>query len=977
MRRLPIALSVLAFFATHTRNARAESPKAGASAPPDKAAIAYFENKIRPVLIKECYSCHSAETKKGPKGGLFLDSRDGLLKGGDSGKAIVPGKPTESPLIHAFHGDGVSTMPPKGKLSDAVIADFETWVKMGAPDPRTGAVAVAAGIDIEKGRQFWSFRPVAAPVVPAAGGRSAIDSLVFGKLAEQGVTPAPAADPQTLVRRLFIDLTGLPPAPEDVESFVKDPSPVAYAALVDRLLASPRFGERWGRHWLDLARYADSNGKDENLTFHEAHLYRDYVVRSFNADKPFTRFVVEQLAGDLLPAKTQDERDELLIATGFLVVGPKILAERDKFKQRFDVADEQIDTVGKALLGLTLGCARCHDHKFDPVPTADYYALAGIFVSTRTIDGYKLGNPLVSGWIRRPLGVPEPEKVTAARKMYEAQLKKTQDEIKAVKALLAASQDKATMRNPGALLGITVDDTEAKFVGTWKASAFSKPYVGAGYVHDDKAGKGEKSATFTPNLPRAGEYEVLLSFTANQGRDKNVPVTVTCDGEVQELTVDQTMPPEIDGLFHSIGKFKFKAGAAGSVAIATKGTEGHVIVDAVRFVPAGELAKLPEMMGMGVAPEVKAAVAEQQARLKALEERAAALRAETPPPPKMVMAVRDEDKIEDARINIRGNPAQLGAVAPRGFLRVATVGPQPVVPADQSGRLQLAEWIASDANPLTARVAANRVWMHLFGAGIVRTVDNFGTQGDPPSHPELLDYLAVQLAKNGWSHKKLIREIVTSRAYQLSIHADPALLKADPENRLFGRATRRRVEAEVIRDAILTVSGKLDLSGGGPVVSHLPEKVIENDSKGGFNTDPLTKRAVFLPVIRNDLPTVFEVFDFADPDVSNGRRDATTVSTQALYLMNSTFANTHARLAAERLLGDSPDDTKRLELLFRRALGRSPTKAEAATTERFRAEYRKTIESLGTGQKPKNPELAAWTAVCLSVFGSSEFRFVE
>ncbi|MCE9564054.1 MAG: DUF1553 domain-containing protein [Planctomycetes bacterium] len=984
MRRLLLALAVLTTAGSHPAFAQAPDKEQ------DKAAFAFFENKIRPVLVKECYSCHSANTRsgiggtRGPKGGLALDTRDGLLKGGDSGKSIVSGKPTESLLINALHGDGVSTMPPKGKLSEAVIADFEKWVKMGAPDPRTeAATAVAvAGIDIEKGKQFWSFQPVRASAVPTIRNpqltiRNGIDPFIFAPLEAKGLKPAPDADPQTLIRRLYIDLIGLPPSPEDVEAFVKDPSPAAYTAVVDRLLASPRFGERWGRHWLDLARYADSNGRDENLTFHEAYLYRDYVIQAFNSDKPFNRFIVEQLAGDLLKAETQTERDELLKATGFLVVGPKILAERDKPKLRMDVVDEQIDTIGKSFLGLTLGCARCHDHKFDPVPTADYYSMAGILMSTRTVNGIKLGNALVSGWILRPLGLPEPEKVIAARTLYNARLKKLQTEIKSVKALLAVAQDKAAMRNPGTLLGITVDDKDAKLVGVWKASVFTKPYVGEGYIHDDKTGKGQKSATFTPKLPKAGEYEVLISYTANAGRDKNVPVTINCDDGEKTVIVDQVKPPEIDGLFHSLGKFKFKAGSAGSVTISNKGTENHVIVDAVRFVPVGELAKLPEMMGMGVAADVKAAVTENLAKLKALEAAELALKNDAPPPAKMVMAVQDEATIEDAKINIRGNPAQLGAQVPRGFLQVASVGPKPTLPANESGRLQLAEWIASDTNPLTARVAVNRVWMHLFGSGLVRTVDNFGIQGEKPSHPELLDYLALQFTKNGWSHKKLIREMVLSHAYQLSVNADESLLKADVENRLFGRANRRRVEAEVIRDTILMVSGKLDLNGGGPVVSHLPEKAIENDSKGGFNSDPLTKRAVYLPVLRNDLPTLFEVFDFADPDVANGHRDATTVSTQALYLMNSTFTNTHARLAAESLLAESTDDAKRLELLFRRALGRAPTKAEAATSMKFLVDYQKTIEMLPTGQKPKNPELAAWSAVCLSVFGCSEFRFVE
>jgi hypothetical protein len=958
-------------------------PLAQAQEKPDKAALAFFESKIRPVLVRDCYACHSQQTEKGPKAGLYLDSREGLRKGGESGPAVVPGKPTESLIIKALHGDGIAEMPQKGKLTDDVIADFEKWVKMGAPDPREGASGgrkpPVTGMSIAKGREFWSFKPVAlrpAPVVKhATWATSDIDRFILAALEAKGVSPAPDADPRTLIRRVHIDLTGLPPNPEEVEAFVNDRSPDALAKVVDQLLASPRYGERWGRHWLDLARYADSNGKDENLTFHEAYLYRDYVIRAFNQDKPFNRFVMEHLAGDLLPANTASQRDELLTATGFLVIGPKVLAERDKPKLRMDVVDEQIDTIGKSFLGLTLGCARCHDHKFDPIPTADYYALAGILMSTHTIDGIKLNNAAVSGWMLRPLGIPEPEKVVMSRKAHEARLKKVQDEIKAVKATLATAQNKASMRAPASLAGFTLDDKDAKLVGTWKASVFSRPYVGDGYIHDDKTGKGDKSATFTPKLPKAGEYEVLVAYTTGNTREKAVPVTIVFDGGEVTVSVDQTKPPKIDGLFHSLGKYRFKAGDAGSVTIANKGTSGHVIVDAVRFVPLGELPKLPEM-GMGIPADVKAAITENEAKLKALEAREAAIKKDALPAPRMVMAVRDEAKIEDAKINIRGNPYQLGPQVSRGFLQVVTSS-KPILPANQSGRKELAEWIASDTNPLTARVAVNRVWHHLFGSGLVRTVDNFGIQGEKPSHPELLDYLAAKFVKDGWSHKKLIREIVLSHTYRVGVQADESLRKVDPDNRLFGRASRRRVEAEVIRDTILVVSGKLDLAGGGPVVAHFPDRAIDNDSKGGFNTDPILKRAVYLPVIRNDLPPLFEVFDFADPDVADGQRDTTTVSTQALYLMNSTFANTHAKHAAERLLTESKDDVRRLELLFRRSLGRAPTATETQKATAFLADYQKRIETLGTGQRPKNPELAAWTAICLSVFGCNEFRFIE
>jgi hypothetical protein len=953
------------------------------AADPDAAGLAFFERKIRPVLVEKCYSCHSAQTKKGPKGGLRVDSREALRTGGDSGPAVVPGKRTESNLLKALRGDELSQMPPNGKLPDTVIADFERWVKMGAPDPRTASsVPTKPTLNLDAGKRHWAYQPPVrspAPTVKNANWpRSGVDRFLLARLEAKHLQPAPDADRRTLLRRLTIDLHGLLPTPAEIDAFVNDPASddAALAKVVDRFLASPRFGERWGRHWLDLARYADSNGKDENLTFHEAYLYRNYVIDSLNKDKPFDQFVKEQLAGDLLPAPDQATRDEYLTATGFLVVGPKVLADRDPPKRRMDVVDEQIDTVGRAFLGQTLGCARCHDHKFDPVPQADYYALAGIFLNTHTLDGIKLGNAVVSGWMLRPLGGEEGEKRLAAKKEYDAKLKAVAGRVKKAKAALAAAQKQATARTPAALAGVTVDDTQAKLVGFWKASQYTKPYVGDGYVHDDKADKGQKSATFTPKLPKAGEYQVLVSYTPGGGRANNVPVTVAFDGGEKTITLDQTKAPKIGGQFTPLGKFRFRAGTAGSVTIRNAGTTGHVIVDAVRFVSADEWDKKPKA-ATGVSKEAKKRIANAEAALKKLQAEEAAIKKSAPPAPRLVMAVRDEEKIEDAKINIRGNPHQLGAPVPRGVLQVATRGARPVVSAGGSGRRELAEWVASADNPLTARVAANRVWLHLFGQGLVRTVDNFGTQGEPPSHPKLLDALALDFVQNGWSVKKLIREIVLSRAYRQRVTGSAALVKADPENRLFGHANRRRAEAEVIRDAILQVSGKLDPTPAGSMVAHLGDRAIDNNSRGGVDPDATPKRSVYLPVIRNDLPQIFEVFDFADPDVSTGKRDVTTVPTQALYLMNSPFANDQAQAAATRLLADAKDDASRLTLLFRRALGRVPTAAEKDRARAFLAEYRRAIDDLGTGQRPKNPELAAWQAVCLSVFGCTEFRFVE
>ncbi|MFQ3593884.1 MAG: DUF1549 domain-containing protein, partial [Gemmataceae bacterium] len=847
---------------------------------PSEAGLRFFENKIRPVLVKECYGCHSAEAKKA-RGGLVVDTREGLLRGGDAGPAIVPGKPLESLLFKAMQHDGLA-MPPKGKLAPEILADFETWIKMGAPDPRDGkSTTTTKAIDLEAGRQFWSFRPLTKSEPPAvrnaAWGRSWVDAYLLATLEKRGLHPVSDAEPAVWLRRVTYDLIGLPPTPEEIEAFLRDHAsrPDARERIVDRLLSSPAFGERWGRHWLDVARYADSNGKDENLTFHEAYLYRDHVVRTYNEDRPFDAFVREQIAGDLLPADSEAQRQAQLIASGFLVLGPKVLANRDKEGRRLDVIDEQIDTIGRTFLGLSLGCARCHDHKFDPIPTADYYALAGIFSSTRTLDGFKLGNPIVSGWMLRPLS-PEEEKRDAARKAHVAELKKVSDQLKKLRTELTAAEE-GTPRSPTRLAGIVLDDTTAKLLGEWKASTFNKPFIGKGYIHDDRAGKGLKSATFQTTLVRPGRYEVQFSYTPGSGRATNVPVTIYhADGQ-RTLKVDQTKKPRIDGLFQSLGTFRFEKTV--QVVISNSDTKGHVIVDAVRLIPSEEAAQLEANVEAkpagGLSPEQKAHLEKLRKEVRSLEAQVAKLKASMPPAPRLVMAPRDDDKPADLRIHIRGSHEMLGDLVPRGTLQVASWG-EPLVIRQGSGRRELADWLADPRNPLTARVYVNRVWKHLFGEGLVRSVDDFGVQGEPPSHPELLDRLAGEFIASGWSTKSLIRTLVLSRAYALSSAASPALQRDDPDNRLLGRAHRKRLQAEPLRDAMLSVAGTLDRTMGGPVVAHLPERAIDNNSKGLLNTDASRTRSVYLPVIRNGLPGIFEVFDFADPDVAIGRRDTTT-----------------------------------------------------------------------------------------------------
>ena len=906
----------------------------------------FFEKRIRPVLVEKCFSCHSAEAKQNNKlrGQLLLDTRAGLRAGGDSGPALVEGKPKDSLLLQTLKYDGDVKMPPKGKLPDAVIADFETWIKNGAVDPRTDTANPVRGklaIDLEKGRNFWAYRKPAKLTLPDVKGRdwpvNEIDHFVLAALEAKGLKPAADASRQILLRRLYYDLTGLPPTPAEVDDFVKDTDPGAYEKVVDRLLASPRFGERWGRHWLDVARFGESVTL-RGFVFKEAWRYRDYVIDSYNRDVGFDRFIEEQLAGDLLPAANSDDRTRQLVATAYLMMGNTNLEEQDKKQLRMDVVDEQLDVIAKGLLAQTVTCARCHDHKFDPIPTKDYYALAGILRNTRSME-----HANVSRWLEAPL--PAPPEVEAAVKKYEAALAELQSKIKSAKAALRptdrAAQGVLAIKD---VPGIAIDDAQAMKVGEWKDSTFYSTYIGKGYTHDLDTGKGMKTITFQPDLPASGRYEVWLAYSPGSNRSTNVPVTVfSADGE-KLIRVDMQKNPPLNGRYISLGQFKCEKDGQSFVLVSNEGTKGTVTADAVTFIPADQVPALKtELSGSGAAT-----VASLEAELKKLQA--------TEPKRPMAMAPVEEPKIEETRVHVRGVVHSLGELAPRGFLRVATVGPVPEFPRNQSGRVQLANWIASAENPLTARVYTNRAWHWVFGAGIVRTVDNFGTTGEIPSNQELLDWLAGKFVQDGWSTKKLVRTLVLSRTYRQASTADPKTIVLDPENRLFGRANRRRLEAECIRDTVLSVSGKLTHEKGGP---SFPTTL---SSDYGFKTNA-TCRSVYLPVFRNALPELFEVFDFADSSTVTGCRNASTVAPQALFMMNNPFVLEQSKQAASRLLAeDLPDDSARLTRAYRLALGRPPTDGERAIAEKFLAK--------------RSPQ-EAWTSLFHALFASADFRYLE
>lgn len=936
----------------------------------------FFESKIRPVLVKHCYECHSAESKE-IKGSLRVDFAKGLLDGGDSGPSVVAGKPEESLLLEALRYESFE-MPPAGRLPKNVIQDFEHWIKTGAYDPRNEAPAAAPSkaprkIDLEEGRKFWAFQPVTKTAPPKVAHKdwpqSEIDAYILAKLEAAELSPAPDADRRTLIRRLYFDLIGLPPSPQEVEEFLNDDSPKAWERLVDRLLQSKEFGVHWGRHWLDVARYADSNGGDFNATFHNAWKYRDYVIDSYNRDKPFDQFIKEQIAGDLLPSETDEQKAEQTIATGFLMIGAKMLSERDKMKLTMDVVDEQINTVGQAFLGMTLGCARCHDHKFDPIPTADYYAMAGIFQSTETLKGES--QQYVSTWPRRTL--PTSKEHIAAVEEYEAQTKELKLAISQAKKNQSQLEKRLAKIKAGER-SLLVDDVDAKKTGVWKESTYSPTFVGAGYVHDDNAEKGEKWIEYTIKIPRSATYDVQLSYTPGGGRANNVPVSIKHTGGEEEVTLNQQNKPPIDGLFASVGRFSFDQKQPAVITIDTRGTDGHVIADAVRLIELDKNGKPLQSEVSADNPELKqaqAALEKAKAQQEQLANQLKTLEQNAPAPLPKAIAVTEAPQVEDCAICIRGEHQNRGEKVPRGVLQVATWGEVPQFPAEESGRKELAEWIAHPQNPLTARVYVNRLWHHLLGQGLVPSVDNFGKLGDRPSHPELLDRLAADFVENGWSTKRTIRQIVLSRTYRQSSRHDETAWNADPGNRLLWRANRKRLPAESIRDAMLEISGNLILSPGGSPVEGLGTLVTQNTADPSqYESTSSAFRSAYLPIIRSELPPMLVVFDFADPDLVTGRRAVTNVPAQALLLLNSPFVIEQAQAAADRVqnLADSDEPAKLIEQTYELVLSRQPTEAELQRAEVF-------LQSAKTEEAKTAP--APLAQLIHTLFASSEFRMLN
>jgi len=831
-----------------------ESLADAASDAQSEQAVAYFETHIRPLLVRYCYECH-AERSPEKAGGLLLDRRSGWLNGGDQGPSVVPGNVEASLLIRAVrYTDSDLQMPPSQPLGATEVARLEQWVQLGAPGPQDGMVVHSeAPSDPIAGKSHWAFQPLAhgplPQVIDRVWARSPIDRFILAKLEQSGLRPNPPASPQEFARRLSFQLTGLPPSAQSIaelESAQQAPTSSeldweqSSEQIVDQLLASPQFGERWGRHWLDLARYADSNGLDENFLFREAWRYRNWVLDAINADLPYDRFLTEQLAGDLLPYATVEQRDQQRTAAGFLVVGPKVLLGVPVEQQRMDVADEHVDTIGRAVLGQTLGCARCHDHKFDPVPTSDYYALAGIFTSTRVMEK------------RHMLG---------QQRLMEQ------------------------------LIGLGADGEQADeaYETYWRSQAEWK----------QKKGPAEQA---------------LKALEENRLDDLN---------------------PLVE-------------------------KNGEAVAEAAR----------------DAANNIDARIAAQRQLVEEIQR----VLSNPPAIPPRAMVPSEVEQPADEAIRLAGQFDAVGEQVPRGFLTVLCDTEPASIGADRSGRLELAQWLTDTqarSGQLAARVLANRIWYHMLGRGLVRTVDNFGRTGESPSHPELLDYLAQRLLDSGWSIKSLVREIALSRTFAMSGRFDEQHYERDPDNQWLWRAHRRRLEPESIRDAMLLAAGQLDHRQFASTVDYLGDQATAVGANKVRRRTDFPCRSVYLPVIRNDLPEIFDAFDFTNPHTTTGARPSTMVPSQGLFMLNDEFVMSTAEATARRVLNESPttDTTAQINYLFSIVCNTLPTPAEHKAVLDYLQRTR--ADTVSSEDPDSEADLRAWTLTSHALFASSRFQYVD
>jgi hypothetical protein len=875
----------------------------------------FFEKEIRPIFAKNCYACH------GPK---LQTAGLNLSIAADS--VIVPHDASKSRLYEAIGYTGDPKMPPSGKLPDGDIAKIRTWIDMGAPWPKAAGAADRApsgGRQITAAdRQFWSFQPVKDPALPAVQNEkwveSPIDRYVLAKLEEKRIVPAPPASKLELLRRATFDLTGLPPTTAEITQFLSDTSPDAFAKVVDRLLASPQYGERWGRHWLDVARFADSTGMDEDHLYPNAWRYRDYVVEAFNKDMAYDRFIEEQLAGDLLPAATPEERRRGIIATGFLALGPKPLAQQDRVQMIYDVVDEQIDTTSRAFMGLTVACARCHDHKFDPILTRDYYSLAGIFAST--LDFRNLGRPgSVSYVYEAPLDPNAFARYQTQRwRMYGKQLE--------MEEALAEDQTREY-----ALLRPKIAEM---LVAAWKAHTLK-----AQATTGDSARWQKWFESCEPKV-RAGDAKYAWLKNWFDATNETIE-QIASDYQKQYVTAAEKWDSQMQ---------KWR-------------TQFAVELAEDRDVPAHP--KPDE----DAAPFFAAATFNEGPLALPDSERVAQLRREwqnlqksMPPEPEMAAAVTEGVTV-DQRVFLHGDHHNQGSAVGRTF-PVALAGESQHSPATGSGRPELARWIASRDHPLTARVMVNRIWQWHFGEALMRTPNNWGKTGDTPANPELLDFLATRFVESNWSIKSLHRLIMLSSTYQMSTKATPEARELDPLNRLNSRFNRVRMSVEELRDALLAISGRLDLTTGGP-----PPPAREK--RKPLDLDDFSRRTLYIGVRRGSVPAILSSFDFGDATTSSEGRPRTNVAPQALFIMNSRFVVERARDFARRLLDDSAkSDRERVVQAYLMSLTRQPDSSEIDSALTYISEMEKR-------RKGPDGRIEAWQSFCHVLVATNEFLYFD
>ncbi len=926
----------------------------------------FFEARIRPILVEHCTRCHGPGKQES---GLRLDSREGVRKGNDAGPVVMPGHPEESPIVEAVQYDAAVKMPPAGKLPDRAIADLAAWVKMGAPWPDSSAgPALSSGVPDARAiaaaaRKHWAFRPVRdvspPPVRNADWPTGPLDRFVLARLEAARIKPSPPADRRTLIRRLTFDLVGLPPTPEEVAAFEADPSPDAEIHLVDRLLASPRYGERWGRFWLDVARYADTKGYIlfQDADFHWAYTYRDYVIAAFNRDTPYDRFIVEQLAADRLgdgppntpswhglPGRGPDHKQDAratqdrppLAALGFLSLGGRFMGNFH------DVVDDRIDVVCRGLMSLTVTCARCHDHKFDPIPTRDYYSLYGVMAGAR--------EPMIP-----PEAVETPR--TAVHEQFVRELEVRQNKLsgfvaakhrelvetarrRAGEYLLAAQQAIDQPTTEDFMLIADGTDLNPAMLVRWQSylartrkarDPVFAPWHALAALPPGDFGRRSASliARFVKSTSGDPSINPIIAHALAEGRPGSMADVARVYG--RELN-------RAEGLW----QVAIWAGRGRRPRLPTAVEELHRVfhgpdspVD-VPLDPFGELALLPDRPS--------------QAKIKELRDALQKWLTEAPGAPSRAMALEDAPSPIEPRVFIRGNPNNPGDRVPRRFLEVLS-GPDRAPFRDGSGRLELARAIASRDNPLTARALVNRVWMHHFGAPMVATPGDFGLRSEPPTHPELLDHLAARFMDDGWSIKALHRRIVLSATYRQQSVDRPDARAIDPENALYWRMNRRRLDLEATRDALLAVSGRLDGRLGGPPMPALTGPDANRRTLYGF-------------IDRLNLPGLYRTFDFPDPNATSPRRDQTTVAPQALFLMNHPFAIDAARgVLSRRDIASERDPDAKLARLYRLLYGRAPDADEVAMARAYLTDRR--------------AESDPWPALVQALLMANEFVFVD